>query len=333
MLATLALATIPAVPSAGATSRVAGQRENCAPPTAAEAEAIARGFIAAFNVGDANALDALLAPESRHQGTDVAVQDREQYKQRQLALREGFPDGAYTLDWVIVDGDTVAMRYSFRGTHAGRYEGVAATGRPVAVGILQVLRVACGQIAESATVWDAVGLFQQVGAIPGPVTTPATQEARAPATTTGASCPATTPAQNAAQARRWYDEALNQDRFEVLDDLLAENIVHHGGVLVDLVGREAVAGGLRAILNAFPDWHSTVDAVVAGGDTVLIRWSARGTQLGPFVGVPASGNVVDWSGMNAFRFACGVVIESWSEVNGLEFLRQTGAPSLPGDRP
>src|SRR5262245_52211619 len=148
LLATLALATVPAAPSAGATARVTGQTQSCAPPTAAEAEAIARGFIAAFNAGDANALDALLAPASRHQGTDVAVLDRELYKQRQLALREGFPDGVYTLDWVIVDGDTVAMRYSFRGTHAGTYEGVAATGRPVAVGILQVLRVACGQITE-----------------------------------------------------------------------------------------------------------------------------------------------------------------------------------------
>jgi hypothetical protein len=33
--------------------------------------------------------------------------------------------------------------------------------------------------------------------------------------------------------------------------------------------------------------------------------------------------------MNAFRFSCGVVIEGWSEANGLAILRQIGASPIP----
>jgi steroid delta-isomerase-like uncharacterized protein len=246
-----------------------------------------------------------------------------------LAVREGFPDGVYTIDWLLVDGDTVAVRHVFRGTHLGAYTGVAASGRPVAVGAFHVFRIACGQFAEIWNAGDGVGLFRQIGAIPGPATTPADQERRASAAAMRKPCVPTTAAQNTAMARRWYDEVLNLGRFQVLNELLAEDVVHHAALFVDLVGREETGGSLRAIRAGFPDIHYTVDAVVAAGDTVLIRWTGRGTHTGAFLGVPASGNSVDWSGMNAFRFSCGVVIEGWSEANGLAILRQIGAIAIP----
>jgi steroid delta-isomerase-like uncharacterized protein len=195
----------------------------------------------------------------------------------------------------------------------------------VAVGAFHVHRIACGRIAETWNAGDAIGLFRQLGAIPGPATTPADQEPRAPARTPRKPCPATTPTQNAAMARRWYDEVLNQGRFEVLNQLLADDIVHHGAVFVDLVGREETGSSLRALRVGFPDIQYTVDGIVAAGDTVLIRWTGRGTHTGPFLGIPPSGQSVNWSGMNAFRFNCGVVIEGWSEANGLAIMRQIGA--------
>jgi steroid delta-isomerase-like uncharacterized protein len=138
-------------------------------------------------------------------------------------------------------------------------------------------------------------------------------------------CVQTTPAQNVAVARRWYDEALNQNRLDILDGLLAPDVVHHAAVLVDLVGPEAVKSGLSALLTGFPGIQYTVDAIHAAGDRVLVRWTGRGTQNGEFLGFPASGRAVEWSGMNAFRFSCGEIIEGWSEANGLQILRQIGA--------
>jgi steroid delta-isomerase-like uncharacterized protein len=324
----LAAASLIAATPRAADARAVGQGGTCAPPTAAEAEAIARAYFDAFNTGDVDLLDRLLAPDYRHQGAVVARQDRELHKERLLAVREGFPDGVYTLEWVLVDGDTVAVRHVFRGTQLGSFTGVAPTGRPVAVGAFHVHRLACGQIAETWNAGDALGLFRQlgqIGALPGSPSTPADQELRGPATAARTPCPTTTPAQNAAAARRWYDHVLNQGRFEVLDEILAEDIVHHAAVMVDLVGRDLTGGGLRTLLAGFPDIQYRVDAVYAAGDHVLIRWTGRGTQTGSFLGVPPTGRSIDWSGMNAFRFACGVIVEGWSEANGLEIFRQIGA--------
>ena len=58
---------------------------------------------------------------------------------------------------------------------------------------------------------------------------------------------------------------------------------------------------------------------------MLVRWTGKGTHTGtPFLGVATSGKPVEWSGMNAFRFQCGRIIEGWSEANGLALLRQLG---------
>jgi predicted ester cyclase len=46
--------------------------------------------------------------------------------------------------------------------------GVEATGKPIEVDAISIFRIADGQIAEEWTVWDALGLLQQVGAVPAP---------------------------------------------------------------------------------------------------------------------------------------------------------------------
>ena len=312
-------------PVATATPTAAALAGGCAPPPAAQAEAIARAYFAAFNSGDAAALDALLAPEYRHHGAVVTPQDHALHLERMRDVHRGFPDGVYTIDWLLVDGDTVAVRNTFRGTHTGTYTGIPASGRPVAVSAFHVHRIACGQIAETWNAGDGVGLFRQIGVIPGPPTTPANEERRAPAAASRTPCPTTSPAQNTAMARRWYDQVLNRGQFEVLTEILAEDVVHHAALFVDLVGREETGGSLRALRTGFPDIEYWVDGVLTSSDVVLIRWWGRGTQTGEFLGFPPSGARMDTQGMNAFRFSCGVIVEGWSEANGLQMLRQIGA--------
>jgi steroid delta-isomerase-like uncharacterized protein len=299
--------------------------EDCPPSNTAEAETIGRAYFNAFNSGDGAALDKLLAADYHHQGAVIATQDRAKHLERLREVRQAFPDGVYTIDWLIADKDTVAIRHRFKGTHRGTYTGVPASGRSVAVGAFHVHRIACGRIAETWNAGDGVGLLRQIGAIPGPATTAADEEPRSPVSPGSASCPATSLTENAAAARRWYDEVLNQGRFEVLDDLLAEDVVHHAALFVDLNGRHETAESLRAIRAGFPDIHYNVDGVIAVGDKVLIRWAGKGTQRGTFLGFPPSNASVNWSGMNAFRFACGKIVEGWSEANGLTVLRQIGA--------
>jgi predicted ester cyclase len=46
--------------------------------------------------------------------------------------------------------------------------GIDATGKPISVEAISIFRIADGKIAEEWTVWDALGLLQQVGAVLAP---------------------------------------------------------------------------------------------------------------------------------------------------------------------
>ena len=54
------------------------------------------------------------------------------------------------------------------GTHRGELMGIEPTGKSVSVEAISVFRIADGKIAEEWTVWDALGLMQQLGTVPAP---------------------------------------------------------------------------------------------------------------------------------------------------------------------
>ena len=79
----------------------------------------------------------------------------------------GFPDGKHDIQSCIVQGDTVAARGVWRGTHRGEFQGVPASGRSVAIDFLSMERVVEGRIVEHHAHFDALSLMQQIGALPG----------------------------------------------------------------------------------------------------------------------------------------------------------------------
>jgi steroid delta-isomerase-like uncharacterized protein len=88
----------------------------------------------------------------------------------------------------------------------------------------------------------------------------------------------------------------------------------------------------EAMMVAFPDLDRKVDDLVAEGDRVAARWSATGTQTGPFMGMPPSGKVATSSGITIFRVADGRIVEEWSESDMLGLLQQVGALPSPGSQ-
>lgn len=77
-------------------------------------------------------------------------------------------DGHWTIDELFSAGDRVVARWTGSGTHVGELMGIPPTGQPISVEAISVFRIADGRIAEESTVWDALGLLQQVGAVPAP---------------------------------------------------------------------------------------------------------------------------------------------------------------------
>lgn len=78
-----------------------------------------------------------------------------------------FPDARITVEDQIAEGEMVATRWVGRGTHEGELMGVPASGNRVEISGTTLYRVSGGKIAETWTNYDAMGMMQQIGAIPG----------------------------------------------------------------------------------------------------------------------------------------------------------------------
>lgn len=66
-------------------------------------------------------------------GSSSANHGREAFKARVTAFRTAFPDVQYTIQNIVTDGNVVATKFSFHGTHKGPFAGFAPTGRPSTV--------------------------------------------------------------------------------------------------------------------------------------------------------------------------------------------------------
>jgi predicted ester cyclase len=75
---------------------------------------------------------------------------------------EAFPDGRISLDEVIVHGDTVVTRSTYRGTHLRDFKGIAPTGRAVRVVAIEIDRLVDGRIAEHWACGDFLALMQDI---------------------------------------------------------------------------------------------------------------------------------------------------------------------------
>src|SRR5580700_10389677 len=77
-----------------------------------------------------------------------------------------FPDFRITIDDIVAEGDRVAIRHTFAGSHKGPMGGIPASGNPVTVSGMMMFRFAGGKAAEARLTWDTSSLGQQMGALP-----------------------------------------------------------------------------------------------------------------------------------------------------------------------
>jgi len=94
-----------------------------------------------------------------------------------------------------------------------------------------------------------------------------------------------------------------------------------------VIRRQGATEGMRHVFaflqRAFPDTRHTIEDLVAEGDKVVVRQSARATHTGELFGHPPTGKVVTMSGITIYRLRNGQIVERWAE-HGLGILEQLG---------
>lgn len=83
-------------------------------------------------------------------------------------IRGAFPNHDAVVHEMIAEGDLVATRKSFTGTHTGDFMGIPATGKRVTIDVIDFMRVRDGKIVEHWNVVDQLGVMRQLGVLPEP---------------------------------------------------------------------------------------------------------------------------------------------------------------------
>src|SRR5215216_3290707 len=107
----------------------------------------------------------------------------------------------------------------------------------------------------------------------------------------------------------FVDQVINHHRLDRLDAYLTPDVVVHApDVATGPAGaRQALAG----YLSAFPDFHLTIEAVLALDGELLARLRATGTHQGPFLGLAPTGRRVRVTAFAAWRLRDGRCAEHW----------------------
>jgi steroid delta-isomerase-like uncharacterized protein len=128
---------------------------------------------------------------------------------------------------------------------------------------------------------------------------------------------------------RYATDVWSKGDRDAIDDIFTADRVRHGP---DLEGTSEGSAGHKDLVNLYrtslPDLVVTIEAQVGEGDTVVTRWRAQGTNLGPTLGIPPTGRPFDVFGFWMHRFEGNRIAEEWAIWDTHAFLHQLGV-ALP----
>jgi predicted ester cyclase len=137
-------------------------------------------------------------------------------------------------------------------------------------------------------------------------------------------------AANKELVRRLFEEGLGEGKLEVVDEVVAADVVTHNPLILDAPsGPESVRGGLEMLRKAFSDLEVEVYDLIAEGDRVAVFVHISGTNTGDYRRGGATGRRGSIRAFFIWRVADGRLAESWGVADRFAFLQQLGM--IPSD--
>ncbi len=132
-----------------------------------------------------------------------------------------------------------------------------------------------------------------------------------------------------------YNDAWNSHDVDASAAFFAPDAANFG----NSVGREGFRAVLTDIFTTFPDWHTTIEEMIAEGDVVVSRHTTTATHLGtPIVrnihnmqGIPPTGKAVVMKSIHIWHIKDGLITSHMAARDDLETMQQIGLwppPSL-----
>ena len=132
-------------------------------------KALVRRFLEAQAKGNLNVIDEVLTPHFvDHDRLPGQAPDREGYKRAIAEYHAAFSNVRFLVEDQLAEGDKVVTRWRGSGTHQGDLFGIAPSGKGASFVGITINRIEGGKVAEEWQIFDALGMMQQLGAIPSP---------------------------------------------------------------------------------------------------------------------------------------------------------------------
>ena len=129
--------------------------------------------------------------------------------------------------------------------------------------------------------------------------------------------------ENKRTVRRFFEVGPSKGDLDAANELLTPGFVLHVPLPCS-PGVQGIDEVVTACRAAFENLNVTVEDMVAEGDRVAARFTARGIHKGPFMGLPPTGKPIVMTGMEIFRLENGRIAELWGEANLIGLMQQLG---------
>lgn len=129
--------------------------------------------------------------------------------------------------------------------------------------------------------------------------------------------------QNKRTVRRLYEEAGNEGRLEIIDEIARPDHVEHNPFPGQSQGRDGLKQRVSMVRTAFNP-QFTIEHLIAEGDKVAVMWTNRGTHLGEWFGLQPTGKSVTAHGVDIHLLRDGRLAEHWDVVDATDLLVQVG---------
>ena len=214
------------------------------------------------------------------------------------AYYAAFPDFTHVILDQIADGDVVVERIRYFATHRDTFMGIPATGRKITFTGMDWVTFKDGKAVTRWGVAEELSIRRQLLGLPEPV-------------------PGET---NKALAREYY-EVIDRYGPDAGKPYFAPEYRYYGANHTGFDGL-APAERARAYYAAMKDFTHLILDQIAEGDVVVDRIGYQATHSGTFMGVPASGQRVHYTGIDWVQFRDTKIAARWGVGDSAGLRRQ-----------
>jgi C-1 hydroxylase len=120
---------------------------------------------------------------------------------------------------------------------------------------------------------------------------------------------------------RGFIEAYNEQNFDLLDDFVAADYIDHTNQIQSL---EHLKQLMMLAIKAFPDWHETIEDIIAEGDKVWVFLTYTATHTGEWLGIAPIGNKIATKAVDIYRIEHGKLREYWNVTDNTRLFKPIG---------